>query len=61
MSVNGEPKFSTALAPRSVDINIVYEKSGQKQPARSRRAGTAQRGVPIFSRRAVSARVSSRY
>ena len=68
----GEPKFSTALAPRSVDVSTVLgkeEKSEQNQPPRSRRAGTAPRGAPIFyraraerifSRRAVFTRVSLR-
>ena len=48
----GEPKFSTALAPRSVDVSIIEkeEKSGQNQPPRSLGAGTAQRGAPISYR-----------
>ena len=65
----GEPKLSTALAPHSSRRKNCIEKV-QKQPPRSLRAGTAQRGAPIFyraragcifPRRAVSARVSPRH
>ena len=45
----GEPKFSTALSGRKYYIGK-EEKSGQNQPPRSLRAGTAQRGAPIFYR-----------
>ena len=43
----GEPKISTALAPRSVDVSIVKKKK-KKVSKNNHRAGTAQRGAPIF-------------
>ena len=62
----GEPKISTALAPGSVDIIVLYRKKRKKSAKKNDCARTAQRRSPILYRAhadriLLTARVSSRH